>query len=55
MDKKFKFMPKEINPPNIPQTRPIDNFWVCLTQKVYEGGWKANTEQMLIRRIMNAI
>ena len=45
------FVPKEINPPNVPQTRPIENFWGCLTQKVYEGGWEANMEQQLIRRI----
>ena len=25
--------------------------WACLAQKVYEGGWEANTEQQLIRRI----
>ena len=44
-------MPKQINPPNVPQARPIENFWVCLTQKVYERGWETNTEQQLIRRI----
>ena len=44
-------MPKEINPPNVSQARPIDNYWGCLAQKVYEGGWKADTDQLLIRRI----
>ena len=44
-------VPKETNPPNVPQARPIENFWVCLTQKVYERGWETNTEQQLIRRI----
>ena len=42
---------KDINPPNVPQARPIENFWGCLVQKVYEGGWEAKTEQQLIRRI----
>ena len=40
--------PKEINPPNVPQARPIENFRGCLAQKVYEGGWETNTEQQLI-------
>ena len=48
-------MTKEINPPNVPQTRSIENFWVCLEQKVYERGWEANTEQQLIRRIESKI
>ena len=40
MDENVKFMPKDINPPNVPQARPIENFWGCLAQKVYEGGWE---------------
>ena len=51
MDENVKFVPKDINPPNVPQARPIENFWGCLAQKVYEGGWEAETEQHLIYRI----
>ena len=51
VDVNVNFMPKEINPPNVTQARPITNFWVCLAQKIYEGGWETNTEQLLIRRI----
>ncbi len=51
MDENVKFVPKYINPQNVPQASPIENFWWCLAQKVYEGGWKAETEQQLIRRI----
>ena len=51
MDENVKFVPKDINPPNFPQVRPIENFWGCLAQKVYEGGWEAKNEQQLIRRI----
>ena len=51
MDENGNIVPKEINPPNVPQARPIENFWGCLTQKVYEGGWEANMEQQIIRRI----
>ena len=43
MDENVKFVSKNVNP----QARPIENFWDCLTLKVYEGGWEANTEQLL--------
>ena len=51
MDKNVKFVSKEINPPNIPQARPIQNFWVFLAQKVYKGDCESKTEQQLTRRI----
>ena len=47
---KMSTLPTEINPPNVPQARPIENFWVCLAQKVYERGCETKTEQR-IRRI----
>ena len=37
MDENVKFMPKRLNPLNIPKTRPIENFRVCLAQKVIRG------------------
>lgn len=51
MKENVNFVDKGINPPNVPQARPIENFWGWLVQKVYEGGWEAKTEQQLIRRI----
>ena len=51
MDENVNFVPKEINPPNVSQARPIENFWGCLAQKVYEEGWEAKREQQLIRSI----
>ena len=39
VDDDVNIVPKEINPPNVPQARPIENFWGCLAQNVYEGGW----------------
>ncbi|RNA34690.1 RNA-directed DNA polymerase from mobile element jockey-like, partial [Brachionus plicatilis] len=39
---------KNINPPNVPQAYPIENFWSCLSEKVYEGDWQASTEQQMI-------
>ena len=41
------FRPKRL----IQMPRLIKNFWRCLAHHVYEGGWEAKTEQLLIRRI----
>jgi transposase len=51
MEQNVNFVAKTANPPNVPQARPVENFWGCLVQKVYEGGWQATTEDQLIRRI----
>ena len=51
MEENVTFVAKTSNPPNVPQARPIENFWGCLAQKVYEGGWQAKTEHQMIRRI----
>ena len=51
MDQYVYYVDKESNPPNVPQARPIENFWGHLAQKVYEGDWQASTEQVLIDRI----
>ncbi|CAF2052575.1 unnamed protein product [Rotaria magnacalcarata] len=45
------FVPKQVNPPNLPKARPIEDFWSILADKVYHGGWLATTEQQLINRI----
>lgn len=47
----IKFIPKNVNPPNVPQLRPIEDFWGVLKQLVYANGWEANSENQLIRRI----
>ncbi|CAF5142165.1 unnamed protein product, partial [Rotaria sp. Silwood1] len=36
-------IPKINNPPNIPQGRPIEDFWSVLAQLVYEKNWEAHT------------
>jgi len=50
MQENINFVPPKVNPPNVPQARPIEYFWGCLSQKVYEGGWQAKTSTMLIER-----
>ena len=47
MDECVNYIDKESNPPNMPQTQPIENFWGHLAQKVYEQGWQASTEATL--------
>lgn len=49
------FVPKNDNPPNLPQARPIEDFWAILSRKVYGGGWEAENEQQLRRRICRKI
>ena len=43
MDEHVNNVNKESNPPNMPQARPIENFWGYFSLKVYEGGWQAIT------------
>ena len=50
-DLDIHYVDKEMNPPNCPQLRPIENFWGLLKQEVYCNGWKANDLQQLKRRI----
>ncbi|CAF3026469.1 unnamed protein product [Rotaria sp. Silwood2] len=36
---KINFVPKQINPSNVPKARPIEDFfWSILASKIYEGG-----------------
>ena len=51
MNEMINFVPVDMNPPNVPKARPIEDFWGVLAQNVYEGGWEAKSEQQLIRRI----
>ena len=55
MDENLYFVDKGSNPPNVPQARPIENFWGCLAQKVYEGGWQAANQNELIFRIQSKL
>ena len=45
MNENVKFVPKRLNPPKVPQARPIENFWGALAKKVYEEDWAAKKEQ----------
>ena len=45
------FVPKTMNPPNIAQGRPIEDFWGVLVQLIYEHNLEAKTTKQLERRI----
>ena len=51
LDENINYVPVDMNPPNVPKARPIEDFWGLLAQNVYEGAWEAKTEKQLIRRI----
>ena len=55
MRKNVKYVPKHLNPPNVPQTRSIEDLWGCLAQKAYDGGWEAKIEQELRRCISSKL
>ena len=40
-EQKRSILSKVANPPNVSKTRPIEDFWSILADKVYSGGWTA--------------
>jgi hypothetical protein len=51
----IKVVPKESNPPNVPQVRPIERFWAYLGKKLYENGWTTDSVPKLKKRIKKII
>lgn len=51
VSKSVRFVPKVDNPPNLPQCRPIENFWAQLKSQVYMDGWEATSVRQLKMRI----
>jgi hypothetical protein len=46
-DKSVNFVEKAENPPNMPEIRPIENFWGILKGLVYQNNWQAeNLDQL---------
>ena len=37
--KRISFVQKIENPANVPEARPIEDFWSILKDNVYENGW----------------
>ena len=36
-----KFVPKNLNIANVPEARPIEDFWAIMEKYVYKDGWTA--------------
>ena len=47
--KRLYTVPKNLNPPNAPQIRPIEMYWGALKQKAYAKNWSAKNSDQLIR------
>ena len=47
----INFVEKSENPANLPEARPIEDFWTILKGEVYKGGWKANDFDVLKKKI----
>ena len=51
----IKYLPKIKNPPNVPEARPIEDFWGQLKRLVYEDNWQATCIPQLKLHIMNCL
>lgn len=47
----INFVAKELNPPCVPQMRPVEDFWGILKTEVYRGNWRAKNLDQLKNRI----
>jgi transposase len=45
---KVEYVPKEENPPNVPQIRPIEKFWANLKGKVYSNNYRPKNVKCLM-------
>ena len=54
-EQNIDFVPREKNPQNCPQARPVETIWQILEEKVYSGGWEAKTIDQLKRRIQQKL
>jgi hypothetical protein len=53
--KNVNFVAKDDNPPNLPECRPIENFWSLLKGKVYKNNWQAKDLNQLCERIKKCL
>lgn len=50
-EQNVNFVEKKDNPANLPEVRPIENFWGVLKGLVYKDNWQAESIEQLKRRI----
>lgn len=51
----INFVPKELNPPNFANGRPIELFWSHLKRKVYAKGWKPSSVDELVAKVTKCV
>ena len=51
----INYVSKEDNPTEVPQCRPVEDFFGLLSTRAYEGNWVANNVQALKRRIRRCL
>ena len=47
----INYVPKVKNPPNVPEARPIEDYWSFLKRTVYASNWQAKSIPQLKSRI----
>lgn len=52
IEKKVNFVPKRDNPANLPEARPIEDFWSIIKGMVYKDDWVAENVKQLRNRIL---
>ena len=52
---KIPYVPQERNPTNLPQCRPIEDFFGALSTLVYKNNWRAKDTKQLTTRTRNCI
>lgn len=46
-DNKIDFIPKNMNPPNCPDLRPIELFWATIKKKMFKNSGSVNSIEMM--------
>ena len=54
-EQNINFVPKKINPANLPEVRPIEDFWAYLKRMVYADNYEAKNVVELTNRIKKCI
>ena len=54
-EQNIPFVPNNMNPANLPEARPIEDFWAILKREEYMDGWTANNVDQLESRIKNCL
>lgn len=52
---KIPYMDKNLNPPNVPQIRPIEDLWAIIKRRVYEGNFVAKDIKQLTNKIRSVL